>query len=136
MSDFIPVNVPLLEGNEKKYLGECIDTGWISSAGSYVNKFEDKIAEIVGAKYGIACVNGTSGLHIAQIISGVQHNDYVIAPNLTFVATINSIKYCGADPILIDAESSNWQMDLDLLEEYLINNTEQKKIDNIWERAF
>jgi perosamine synthetase len=119
----IPLSVPLLEGNEWKYVKDCIDTGWISSAGSYVNQFETMVAEYVGAKYGIACMNGTVGLHIAQILSGIEQGDHVITPNITFIATLNAIKYTGADPILIDVNASNWQMDLDLLEEYLNNNT-------------
>jgi perosamine synthetase len=119
----IPLSVPLLEGNEWKYVKDCIDTGWISSAGSYVNQFETMVAEYVGAKYGIACMNGTVGLHIAQILSGIEQGDHVIAPNITFIATLNAIKYTGADPILIDVNASNWQMDLDLLEEFLEKNT-------------
>ena len=89
----IPLSVPHLNGNEWKYVKDCLDTGWISSAGSYVNEFETKVADFVGAKYGIACMNGTVGLQIAQIIAGVLPTDYIIAPNLTFIATLNSIKY-------------------------------------------
>lgn len=119
----IPLSVPQLEGNEWKYVKDCLDTGWISSAGSYVNQFEQMVADYVGAKYGIACMNGTVGLHIAQILSGVEQGDHVITPNITFIATLNAIKYTGADPILIDVNASNWQMDLDLLEDFLANNT-------------
>ena len=115
----IPLSVPNISGNELKYVKDCIDTGWISSAGSYVDRFENMVAEFVGSKYGIATMNGTSGLHIALLLSGVKPNDYVIVSNLTFVASVNSIKYLGADPILIDADVKNWQMDLDLLEEFL-----------------
>ena len=116
----IPLSVPNISGNELKYVKDCIDTGWISSAGSYVDRFEKHVvAEFVGSKYGIATMNGTSGLHIALLLSGVKPNDYVIVSNLTFVASVNSIKYLGADPILIDADVKNWQMDLDLLEEFL-----------------
>lgn len=119
----IPLSVPLLAGNEWKYVKDCLDTGWISSAGSYVNQFEQMIADYTGAKYGIACMNGTVGLHIAQILSGVTQNDHVIAPNITFIATLNAIKYTGASPILIDVDKNSWQMNLDLLDEYLLNNT-------------
>lgn len=122
----IPLSLPLLEGNEWKYVKDCLDTGWISSAGSYVNKFEEMIAEYVGAKYGIACMNGTVGLHIAQILCGVVSNDYVIVPNITFIATLNAIKYTGADPILIDVNKTNWQMDLSVLENFLESKTEIK----------
>jgi perosamine synthetase len=121
----IPLSVPLLNGNEWKYVKDCLDTGWISSAGSYVNQFEQMVADYVGAKYGIACMNGTAGLHIAQILSGVEAGDHVIAPNITFIATLNAIKYTGASPILVDVNPSNWQMDLDLLESFLAENTYQ-----------
>jgi perosamine synthetase len=125
----IPLSVPLLNGNEWKYVKECLDTGWISSAGSYVNQFEEQVAKYAGAKYGIACMNGTAGLHIAQILSGVTENDHVIAPNITFIATLNAIKYTGASPILIDIDPHSWQMDLNLLKEYLEENTILKIID-------
>ena len=106
----IPLSIPLLEGNEWKYVKDCLDTGWISSAGSYVNQFEALVAQQAGAKYGVACMNGTVGLHIAQIIAGVEPNDLVITPNITFIATLNSIKYTGASPVLIDVNDHDWQM--------------------------
>lgn len=118
----IPLSVPYLNGNEWKYVKDCLDTGWISSAGSYVNQFEEQIASFVGAKYGIACMNGTVGLHIAQLLAGVTSEDYVIAPNVTFIATLNAIKYTGASPILIDVDPNSWQMDLNLLENFLEEN--------------
>jgi len=127
----IPLSVPLLNGNEWKYVKDCLDTGWISSAGSYVNQFEQDVAAFAGAKYGIACMNGTAGLHIAQILSGVTAEDHVIAPNITFIATLNAIKYTGATPILVDVDPSSWQMDLDLLEQFLSENTVEKRVDNI-----
>lgn len=125
----IPLSVPLLNGNEWKYVKECLDTGWISSAGSFVNQFEEQVAKFAGAKYGIACMNGTVGLHISQILSGVTENDHVIAPNITFIATLNAIKYTGASPILIDIDPNSWQMDLSLLKKYLEENTYNKVID-------
>ncbi len=118
----IPLSVPYLNGNEWKYVKDCLDTGWISSAGSYVTQFEKQIASFVGAKYGIACMNGTVGLHIAQLLAGVTSEDYVIAPNVTFIATLNAIKYTGASPILIDVDPNSWQMDLNLLENFLDEN--------------
>jgi perosamine synthetase len=123
---FIPLSVPNMAGNEWKYVKECLDTGWISSVGEYVNKFEQMVAGFAGAKYGIAAVNGTAALHIALLLSGVKYGDYVILPNLTIVASANSIKYLGADPILIDADPLLWQMDLDLLEEFLENETDER----------
>ena len=126
----IPLSVPFIDGNEWKYVKQCLDTGWISSSGSYVNKFEQNIADFVGAKYGIACMNGTSGLHISQLVLGVKNSDCVIVPNLTFVATLNSIKYTGATPILIDAKQDTWQMDLELLEKFLQEETEIRRSNN------
>ena len=117
---------PNIAGNEWKYIKECLDTGWVSSVGSYVTKFENMVAEFAGCKYGVATSNGTTALHIALKLAGVKENDYVIAPNITFVASINSIKYTGADPILIDVDAHSWQMDLNLLEEFLQNETDEK----------
>jgi perosamine synthetase len=121
---FIPLSVPNIAGNEWKYVKECLDTGWISSVGSYVNQFEKMVADFAGAKYGVAAVNGTAALHISLLLSGVKQHDYVILPNLTFVASANSIKYLGAEPLLIDADPHYWQMDLDLLQEFLETQTE------------
>ena len=128
----IPLSVPHFNGNEWKYVKDCLDTGWVSSAGAYVNQFETMVADFVGAKYGIACMNGTVGLHIAQIVAGVLPSDYIIAPNITFIATLNSIKYTGASPILIDVMPDTWQMDLNLLDSFLNEQTELKLTDGKW----
>ena len=119
----IPLSVPNLSGNEWQYIKDCLDTNWVSSVGSYVTKFEQVTADYTGAKYAIATSNGTSAIHIALLLAGVKANDLVIAPNITFVASINAIKYIGANPILIDIDANTWQMDIDLLEEFLVNNT-------------
>ena len=126
----IPLSIPKIDGNESKYVLDCLTTGWISSAGSYVTQFEEMVAEYAGAKYGVACMNGTAGLHIAQVLLGVTDDDHVIAPNVTFIATLNAIKYTGASPILIDVNVDNWQMDLNLLEKYLQEKTEIKTSNN------
>ncbi|WP_274475274.1 LegC family aminotransferase [Mangrovimonas aestuarii] len=125
----IPLSIPQLEGNEWTYVKECLDTGWISSAGNYVNQFEQMVADYAGAKHGVACMNGTVGLHIALQLVGVTANDHVIAPNITFIATLNAIKYTGASPILMDVNTGNWQMDLDLLEQFLASSTYTKEVD-------
>jgi aminotransferase in exopolysaccharide biosynthesis len=117
---------PNIAGNEWKYVKDCLDTGWVSSVGSYVDQFEKMAAEFAGTKYAVATSCGTTALHICLVMLGVNEKDYVITPNVTFIATCNSIKYTGADPILIDADLHTWQMDLDLLEEFLNNDTEQK----------
>lgn len=126
----IPLSVPFVEGKEWEYVKKCLDTGWISSAGAFVDSFEDKVKGFIGAKYGIACMNGTAGLHIAQILLGIGNNDHVLAPNITFVATLNAIKYSGAEPILIDIDANNWQMDLDLLRTFLENETEKRTAED------
>jgi aminotransferase in exopolysaccharide biosynthesis len=122
----IPLSVPNIAGNEWKYVKDCLDTGWISSVGAYVTQFEQMVASFAGRKYGVAAVNGTAALHISLLLSGVKRDDYVILPNLTFVASANSIKYIGADPLLIDADPLLWQMDLDLLERFLEEETDEK----------
>ncbi|MBK7095850.1 MAG: LegC family aminotransferase [Saprospiraceae bacterium] len=114
---------PNISGNEWKYVKDCLDTQWVSSVGSYVNKFEQMVAEFAGCKYGVAASNGTSALHISLELLGVKRNDYVIVPNVTFIASLNSIKYTKADPILMDIDPETWQMDLNLLEEFLENDT-------------
>lgn len=117
---------PNMGGNELKYVTECIETGWVSSVGSYVDKFEKMSAEFAGTQYAVATSSGTTALHICLILAGVGQEDMVIAPNITFIATLNSIKYTGASPVLIDTDEKNWQMDLDILQEFLETGTEQK----------
>jgi len=119
----IPLSVPNINGNEWKYVKDCLDTGWISSAGEYVNQFEEAIKNYTGAKYAIACMSGTAGLQVSLNLAGVTNNDIVIAPNLTFVATINAISYSGAQTVLIDVCEDSWQIDVDLLEKWLTKNT-------------
>jgi perosamine synthetase len=122
-STMIPLSVPNLAGNEWQYIKDCLDTSWVSSVGAYVNQFEQITAQYTGAKYAVATSNGTSAIHVALMLAGVQTGDLVIAPNITFVASINAIKYTGANPILMDIDPNTWQMDLDLLEDFLEKNT-------------
>ncbi len=117
---------PNMGGNEWKYVKDCLDTGWVSSVGAYVDQFEKMTAEFAGTKYAVATSSGTTALHTCLIILGVNQDDLVITQNVTFIATINSIKYTGACPVLIDTDELNWQMDLDLLQEFLEQETEQK----------
>lgn len=119
----IPLSIPNLCGNELKYLEQCIKTGWISSAGSFVDKFEDKIAHYTSSKYSIACMNGTVGLHTSLLLLNVRANDIVLTTNLTFVATLNAISYTGATPMLFDIDERTWQINLKLVEEWLEENT-------------
>jgi perosamine synthetase len=100
-----PLSVPSFNGNEWKYVKECIDTEWVSSAGKFVDLFEKKIAEYTGANFAIACVNGTSALQVSLKLAGVRPGDEVIVPTLTFIAPINAIAYNGAAPIFMDVDS-------------------------------
>jgi perosamine synthetase len=118
---------PNISGNEWKYVKDCLDTGWVSSVGSYVEQFEKMTAEFAGTAYAVATSSGTTALHTCLILSGIGMDDYVIAPNVTFVASINSIKYTFAEPILIDVDEHTWQMDLDLLEKFLADETRSDK---------
>jgi perosamine synthetase len=110
-AEFLPLCVPEIRGNEWKYVKECLDTGWVSSVGPFVDRFERDVAEFVGAKLGVATVNGTAALHIALLVAGVQPGDEVLISTLTFIAPANAIRYAGAFPVFIDAEPQYWQMD-------------------------
>ena len=122
----IPLSIPHLAGNELKYVTDCIETGWVSSAGSYVTKFEEMVAEFSGNKYGVATSNGTSGLHLAMHMLGIDQGDIVLVPNITFIASANAVAYTKATPVFIDVDPNTWQMDLDLLEEWLDANNSLK----------
>jgi len=100
----IPLSVPLIQGNEWKYIKECLDTGWVSSAGKYVELFEKKVCEYNGSKYAVACVNGTAALQVSLRLAGVKAGDEVIVPTLTFIATVNAVKYLAAEPVFMDAD--------------------------------
>ncbi len=121
----IPLSLPHINGNEWKYVKDCLDTGWVSSAGAYVSRFEQDLAKFSGAKYGVAAVNGTCGLHLTLHMLGINQEDHIIVPNITFIASANAAVYTNATPIFIDVDVDTWQMDLDLLEEFLVNQTKQ-----------
>ena len=97
----IPLSVPNLRGNEIKYLKECIKTEFVSSVGNYVNLFEKKICKYTKSKYAVACTSGTAALHLALRILNVKENDEVIVPTMTFVATVNAVRYLNAKPIFL-----------------------------------
>ena len=127
----IPLSVPNINGNEWQYVKNCLDTGWISSAGAYVNKFEETIKKYTGVKHAIACMNGTAGLQVSLKLAGVCSDDIVIAPNLTFVATLNAISYSGAEIALIDVCENSWQMDINLLQSWLENYSITKVVNGV-----
>ena len=101
----IPLSEPTFNGKEWEYIKECLDTGWVSSAGKYVDLFESEISRYTNSKYAIACVNGTSALHTCLILSNVNPGDEVIVPTLTFIAPVNAINYVGAQPIFMDVDN-------------------------------
>lgn len=121
--DVIPLHQPSFIGNEKKYLEQCIDTGYVSSVGNFVNIFESKIAEFCGTRYATATSNGTSALHIALILAGVKPGDEVITQPLTFIATVNAITYCGAQPVFLDIDIDTLGLSPDSLNQFLESNT-------------
>ena len=104
MKDYIPVNEPLLKGNEKKYILQCIDSNWISSEGNFVQSFEKKFAKRIGKKYGIAVTNGTSAIDVAVESLGIGSGDEVILPTFTIISCILQIVRSGATPVLVDAD--------------------------------
>lgn len=103
---FIPLSVPNLKGNELEYLTKAIETEWVSTAGPFIPEFEHAVAKYVGAEGAVSCQNGTSGLHVALRLCGVTSEDEVIVPTLTFIATVNPVKYVGAEPIFLDCDDS------------------------------
>lgn len=115
----IALHEPYFAGNEWRYVKECLDTGWVSSIGKFVNRFEEDLANFTGAKHAIATSNGTSALHICFRLAGVESGDEVLVPTLTFVATVNAIAYCQATPHFIDAEENTLGINAALLDDYL-----------------
>ena len=124
--DKIPLHEPKFIGNEKAYLNECIDTGFVSSVGKFVDKFETEFAKIVGSKYAVATVNGTAALHIALKISGIKNGDLVLTQPLTFIATCNAISYLGAEPVFIDVDRDDLGLSPAALGRFLEENCEVK----------
>lgn len=110
---------PLFEGNEWEYLKDCIDSGWVSSVGKYVDRFENALADYTGSRRAVAVVNGTAALHIALLVAGVQRGDEVLLPALSFVATANAVSYLGATPHFVDVEDRTLGLDAKKLGDHL-----------------
>ncbi len=123
MEKRIKIANPIFNGNEKKYLNECIDEGWVSSNGRFIEDFQEKFAKFCGSKYAIACSNGTVTLHLALKALGVGENDEVIMPTLTYIATANAVTYCGAKPVFVDVEPNTWNIDPDSIEKAITSKT-------------
>ncbi len=108
---FIPVNEPLLQGNEKKYLNECIDTGWISSEGPFIKMLEESFAEVCGRKYGVAVCNGTAALEVAVTALEIKHGDEVIMPSFTIISCATAVIRAGGTPVFADCDPVTWNID-------------------------
>jgi perosamine synthetase len=123
---FIPLHEPSFVGNEWTYVKECLDTGWVSSVGKFVDRFEDDLAAYTGVKRAVAVVNGTAALHICLLLAGVKRNDEVLMPALTFIATANAISYCGAVPHFVESEEKTLGLDPLRMANYLESIAEQR----------
>ncbi len=132
--DFIPLHRPVFEGNERKYLVDCIDSNFVSSVGAKVTEFEQQIAAFTGARYAIATVNGTAALHVALQLAGVQRDDEVISQALTFIATCNALSYTGARPIFVDVDSDTMGMSPNALGRFLAQFA-QKRDGCAWNKT-
>ncbi|WP_107806762.1 LegC family aminotransferase [Nodularia spumigena] len=123
---FIPLHEPEFTGNEWKLVKDCLDSTFVSSVGKYVDRFEAMLADYTGAKYAVAVVNGTAALHISLLLAGVQPEDEVLIPALSFVATANAVVHCGAIPHFIDSEWSTLGIDISSLGKYLQECSQEK----------
>jgi len=128
----IPVNTPLLAGNERKYLLECIDSGWISSEGPFVGKFEDLFAQRVNRRYGIAVANGSLALDAAVVALGIGPGDEVIVPAFTIISCVAAIVRAGAIPVLVDSDPKTWNMDVNQIESKITSKTRAIMVVHIY----
>ncbi len=127
MKNTIPLAVPVIRGNEWRYVKECLDDGFVAAAGRHIGRFEEMIAQKTGARHAVAVASGTAALHLSLVACGVRPGDAVIVPALTFIAPVNAVRYCGAEPIFMDCDPDTLCMDTDKLKEYLDRETEKGK---------
>ena len=130
--NFIPVNEPVFSGNEKKYLNECIDTGWISSEGPFVHRLEECMASYVDRKYGIAVCNGTAALDVAVVALELQPGDEVIMPTFTIISCAAALIKQGVKPVLVDADPNTWNMDVSQIEAKITKKTKAIMVVHIY----
>ncbi|MEK5485198.1 MULTISPECIES: LegC family aminotransferase [Lysinibacillus] len=130
--EFVPLHEPTFNDKEVEYVTDCVKTGWVSSVGAYVKRFEEDLAKFVGVKRAVAVVNGTAALHIALKVAGVKTEDEVLMPSLTFIATANAVSYLGAVPHFIDVSINTLGVDADKLKIYLeqIGTTKNNQLYN------
>lgn len=122
-ADFIPISQPYLTASAQTLVLDCLQTGWISSRGVYVEQFEQAFAALVGCEYAVSVSNGTAALHLALLALGIGPGDEVIVPDLTFAATANAVLHCGATPVLCDVSRSHWTLEIDALKACITANT-------------
>jgi len=132
--DFVPLHRPVFDGNEKRYLAECIDSNFVSSVGARVTEFEQKIAEFTGARHAVATVNGTAALHVALQLAGTRPGDEVITQALTFIATCNALSYAGAHPVFVDVDLDTMGMSPEALRRFLHEHVELRE-GGAWNRS-
>lgn len=132
MKPFIAVNEPLLDGNEKKYLNECIDTGWISSEGPFIKTFEEKMAHLAGRRFGVAVANGSVALDMAIKALDISHGDEVILPTFTIISCAAAIVRMGAKPVLVDCDPKTWNMDVGQVEAKITKKTKAIMVVHIY----
>jgi perosamine synthetase len=125
MPERIPLSVPVIGRQEAIYVQECLQTGWVSSAGRFVTRFEKELAGYIGSAHAVACASGTAALHVSLLLAGVAPGDLVLAPTVTFIAPLNTIRYCGADPLLCDCDPY-YNLDPGPVCEYLRGSTVQR----------
>lgn len=118
-----PVYQPLLIGNEKKYVLDCLDSTWISSKGEYINKFENSFASFLNVKHAVSVCNGTVAIHLALLALGIGQDDEVIVPTLTYIASVNAISYVGAMPVFCDSDRTTWQINPNEIEKLVNHKT-------------
>jgi len=128
----IPVNAPLLDGNERKYLNQCLDTGWISSEGPFVARFEEKMAATVGRRHGIAVCNGTAALEIAVAALGLAPGDEIILPTFTIISCAAAVLRQGCVPVLVDSDPLTWNMDIAQIEARISPRTKAIMVVHIY----
>lgn len=133
--DPVPLHAPRFQGNEKKYLVDCIDTTYVSYVGQYVTRFEEQVCQFTGAKHAIAVCSGSAALHMALLLAGVQLGDEVITQPLTFVATANAIAHSGAQPVFVDVERSTLGLDPEKLVNFLEKESVEKSDGHRCNRA-
>lgn len=132
MLNFIPVSEPDLNGNEKKYLNECIDTGWISSEGPFVERFERAFSGYVGRSYGIAVCNGSAALEVALLAMDFEEGDEIIVPSFTIISCISAILRVKAVPVLVDSDANTWNMDVSRVVEKITSRTKAIMVVHIY----